>query len=140
MRTPAPPIAWELRHRHRWGLIAVLAPILTLGAIKIAVLTTQAPLELREVTFALLVPVPLAATFMYLLALFTFGISGDLAARESMYPPRMLTLPVSTAGLAGWPRLYGCLSMTLLWFAMRIAGVFPPGIDVPKYWPALFPS
>src|SRR5687768_13260798 len=141
MRTPAAAIAWEFRRRHRWGLIALLAMILTLGGIKIAVLMSQAPLEFRDdVTFALLVPVPLAATFMYLLAVFTFGISGDLAARESMYPPRMLTLPVSTAGLAGWPMLYGCLSMTLLWFAMRIAGVFPPGIDVPKYWPALFAS
>jgi hypothetical protein len=30
------------------------------------------------------------------------------------------------------------VSMTLLWFAMRIAGIFPSGFDVPKYWPALF--
>ena len=138
MRTPAAAIAWEFRQRHRWGLIALLATILTLGCIKIAVLTTQAHLEVSDATFALLVPVPLAATFLYLLAVFTFGISGDLAARESMYPPRMLTLPVSSAALAGWPMLYGCVSMALLWFAMRIAGIFPPGVDVPKYWPALF--
>jgi len=138
MRTPAAAIAWEFRQRHRWGLLALLATILTLGGIKIAVLTNQAHLELRDVTFALLVPIPLAATSLYLLAVFTFGISGDLAARESMYPPRMLTLPVSSAALAGWPMLYGCVSMTLLWFAMRIAGIFPSGVEVPKYWPALF--
>jgi hypothetical protein len=138
MRTPAAAIAWELRQRHRWGLIAVLATILTLGGIKLAVLTTQAHPELDDTTFALLVPVPLAATFLYLLAVFTFGISGDLAARESMYPPRMLTLPVSTVALAGWPMLYGGVSMTLLWLAMRIAVIFPSGFDVPKYWPALF--
>lgn len=138
MRTPAGAIAWEFRQRHRWGLSAVLAAIFTLGTIKIAVLTTQAPLDVSDVTFALLIPVPLAATFMYLLAVFTFGISGDLAARESMYPPRLFTLPISSAALAGWPMLYGCVSMMLLWFGMRIAGVFPPGVDVPKYWPALF--
>jgi hypothetical protein len=138
MRTPAAAFAWEFRQRHRWGLIALLATILILGAIKISVITAQVNLEFRDVTFALLVPVPLAATFMYLLAVFTFGIAGDLAARESMYPPRMLTLPVSTAALAGWPMLYGCVSMMLLWFAMRIAGIFPPGVGVPKYWPALF--
>jgi hypothetical protein len=138
MRTPAAAIAWELRQRHRWGLIAVLATILILGGIKIAVLTTHAHPELDDTTFALLVPVPLAATFLYLLAVFTFGISGDLAARESMYPPRMLTLPVSTAALAGWPMLYGCVSMTLLWLAMRVAVIFPSGFDIPKYWPALF--
>ena len=82
MRTPAAAIAWEFRQRHRWGLIALLTTILTLGAIKIAVLTNQAHLEMRDVTFALLVPVPLAATFLYLLAVFTYGLSGDLAARE----------------------------------------------------------
>lgn len=138
MRTAAAAIAWEFRQRHRWGLIAILATFLTLGAIKIVVLTNQAHLELRDETFALLVPVPLAATSLYLLAVFTFGISGDIAARESMYPPRMLTLPVSTAALAGWPMLYGCVSITLSWFAMRTAGIFPSGVEVPKYWPALF--
>jgi hypothetical protein len=138
MRTPAAAIAWQFRQRHRWGLMALLATILLLGAIKIAVLTTRAHPELDDLTFALLVPVPLAATFLYLLAVFTFGVSGDLAARESMYPPRMLTLPVSTAALAGWPMLCGCVSMTLLWLAMRMAGLFPPGFAVPRYWPALF--
>jgi len=135
MRTPAAAIAWELRQRHRWGLMAVLATIIILGAIKIA-----AHPQLNDVTFALLVPIPLAATSLYLLAVFTFGISGDLAARESMYPPRMLTLPVSAAGLAGWPMLYGCVSMALLWFALRIACIFPSAVAVPKYWPALFAS
>ena len=138
MRTAA-AIAWEFRRRHRWGLLSVLAAVLTLGAIKIALLTNQVDQEeFLDVTFALLVAVPLAAMFLYLLAVFTFGISGDLAARESMYPPRMFTLPVSSAALAGWPMLYGCASMALLWFAMRIAGTFPPGFDPPKYWPALF--
>src|SRR3954452_18467289 len=133
MQTPAAAIAWELRQRHRWGLMAVLATILILGAIKIA-----AHRELGDMTFALLVPIPLAATSLYLLAVFTFGISGDLAARESMYPTRMLTLPVSSAALAGWPMLYGCVSMALLWFVLRMACIFPSGVNVPKYWPALF--
>src|SRR4051794_30512022 len=111
MRTAATAFAWQFRQRHFWGLIALLSTVVTLGAIKIAVLTTHAHVELRDETFALLVPIPLAATFLYLLAVFTFGISGDLAARESMYPPRMLTLPVSSAALAGWPMFYGCLAM-----------------------------
>lgn len=138
MRTPAAAIAWEFGQRHRWGLIAVLATLLTLGGIRVAVLTTLLHLELNDLSFALLIPVPLAATFLYLLAVFTFGISGDLASRESMYPKRMLTLPVSSAALAGWPMLYGCISMALLWFALRVAGIFPPDVDVPTYWPALF--
>jgi hypothetical protein len=137
MRTAAAAIGWEFRQRHRWGLLAVLLTILFLGAIKIAALMTGT-LDVREVTFALLVPVPLAAIFLYLLAIFTFGIAGDLAARQSMYPSRMLTLPVSTAALAGWPMLYGCVSMVLMWFAFRMAGTFPSGLEVPRFWPALF--
>jgi hypothetical protein len=113
--------------------MAVLATILILGAIKFV-----ARPQVNDATFPLLVPIPLAATFLYLLAVFTFGISGDLAARESMYPPRMLTLPVRSAALAGWPMLYGCVSMALLWFALRTACIFPSGFAVPKFWPALF--
>lgn len=138
MRTPAAAIAWEFGQCHRWGLIALLAAFLTLGGIRIAVLTAQAPLELDDVTLALLIPVPLSGAFFYLLAVFTFGMSGDLAARESMYPSRKFTLPVSSASLAGWPMLYGCASMALLWFAIRITGTFPPDFEVPRYWPALF--
>ncbi len=44
---------------------------------------------------------------MYFLAVFSFGLSGDLAARQSIYPARMFTLPVTSAALAGWPMLYG---------------------------------
>lgn len=138
MNTPAAAIAWEFRQRHRWGLMALLAMVLILSGIKIAIFTDVLHFEMGEVTFALLVPVPLAATFLYLLAVFTFGISGDLAARESMYPARMFTLPVSSAALAGWPMLYGCLAMALMWFAIRVAGIFPPRVDVPAFWPALF--
>ena len=58
-------------------------------------------------SFAFVVVVPLTATFLYFLAVFSFGLSGDLAARQSMYPARMFTLPVTTAALAGWPMLYG---------------------------------
>jgi len=42
-------------------------------------------------SFAFFVAVPLTATFLYFLSVFSFGLSGDLAARESMYPARMLT-------------------------------------------------
>lgn len=138
MRTPAAAIAWEFWRRHRWGLVALVATLVTLGAIKLAVLTGRAHFEVQDVTFALLVPLPLSAGFFYLLAVFTFGITGDLAARESMYPRRMFSLPVSTAALAGWPMLYGCVSMALLWLAIRAAGIFPADFYGPWYWPALF--
>src|SRR5205807_8565969 len=77
------------------------------------------------------------ATFIYFLAVFSFGLSGDLAARESMYPARMLTLPVTTAALAGWPMLYGTAAMAILWLGTRLFALWPSDVDVPVIWPAL---
>src|SRR3982750_4396074 len=98
MRTAAAAIAWEFRQRHRWGLMALIAYMLLLAAIKLVVLGR--PFEFADdETFALIVVVPITATFIYFLAVFTFGLSGDIAARQSMYPARMFTLPVSTTAL-----------------------------------------
>jgi polyhydroxybutyrate depolymerase len=74
---------------------------------------------------------------MYLIGVFTFGVAGDLAARQSMYPTRRFTLPVTTAALVGWPMLYGGLVMALLWLATRLLAVWPSGVAVPLIWPAV---
>src|SRR5712691_2437889 len=74
---------------------------------------------------------------MYFLAVFSFGLAGDIAARQSMYPARMFALPVTTAALAGWPMLYGSAAMAILWFATRFLAVLPSGVHVPVIWPAL---
>ncbi len=81
--------------------------------------------------------VPLTASVLYFLAIFSFGLDGDLAARQSMYPARMFTLPVTPAALAGWPMLCGCVAMMLLWLATRSLSVWPSGADVPLFWPLL---
>ena len=81
--------------------------------------------------------VPLTATFTYFLAVFSFGYSGDLAARQSMYPARLFALPVTTSALAGWPMLYGSTAMVLLWVGTRMVAVWPTDFDVPVLWPAL---
>src|SRR5204862_84389 len=63
--------------------------------------------------------------------------AGDLAARHSMYPARMFTLPVTNAALVGWPMLYGTAAMAILWLAVRLFAVWPSGIEIPVIWPAL---
>ena len=121
MRSPAAAIAWEFRRRHRWGLIAVAGYLLALGAIRLLILDPGRGIDFEDAqSFALVVVVPLTSTFMYFLAVFSFGLSGDLAARQSMYPARMFTLPVTTAALAGWPMLYGTAAMAILWLATRL--------------------
>jgi hypothetical protein len=138
MRSAAAAIAWEFRQRHRWGLVAVAAYLLVLAAIRLLILGPDQRVSFDDdESFALAVVVPLTATFMYFLAVFSFGLSGDLAARRSMYPARMFTLPVSSAALAGWPMLYGTAAMTILWLATRLLGLWPAGYDIPMIWPAL---
>jgi hypothetical protein len=138
MRSPAAAVAWEFRQRHRWGLIALIGYVLVLATIKLAVVTRGVSIRLDSPeSFAFVVMMPVTATFTYFLAVFTFGLEGDLGARQSMYPARMFTQPVTTATLAGLPMLYGTLAMMILWLVTRLFALWPTGIEVPSVWPAL---
>ena len=138
MRSPAAAIAWEFGRRNRWGLIAVGGSLLLIITVKLLILGPAQRVNFEDAeTFAFFVLVPLTAAFLYFLAVFTFGFAGDMAARQSMYPARMFTLPVTTNALAGWPMLYGTVAMAVLWLATRAIAVWPSGVDVPWIWPAL---
>ena len=138
MRSPAAAVAWEFRQRHRWGLIALIGYLLVLAVLKLVVVVGAVPIPLNTPeSFAFVVLVPLTATFTYFLAVFTYGLDGDFAARQSMYPARMFTLPVTTAALSGWPMLFGVAAMMMLWGATRLFALWPSAIEVPLLWPAL---
>ncbi|MCH9648014.1 MAG: hypothetical protein K0U98_07230 [Deltaproteobacteria bacterium] len=135
----APAIAWEFRSRHRWGFGALLLYLITLAGVRLLLLAPGQRITLDEDwQFAFGVIVPLGSTFMYLLAVFSFGLTADLAARQSIYPARMFTLPVTSSALAGWPMFYGATAMALLWLATRFLGLWPSEVEVPWIWPALF--
>src|SRR5207237_4624420 len=137
MRSPAAAVAWEVRRKHRWGLIALIAYLAVVATIKLVFVVHALPINLDSPeTFAFVVMVPLVATFTYSLAVFTFGLDGDLAARQSMYPARLFTLPLTTAALSGLPMLYGTASVMILWLATRSLAIWPSGIVVPSIWPA----
>lgn len=137
MRSPALAIAWELGRRHRWGLMAVTGYLLVLAALRLAGYAQRIQFD-DDRAFALAVIVPLTSTFLYFLAVFTFGLGGDIAARQSIYPARMFTLPVTANALAGWPMLFGAVAAAVLWMATRSLAVWPADVDVPWLWPALF--
>src|SRR5438093_598351 len=82
---------------------------------------------------------PVSWTFFYFVGVFSYGLSGDLAARQSIFPPRMFTLPVTTRALAGLPMLYGTAAAASLWIAAAILVRWPGGVDVyvPWVWPAV---
>jgi len=139
MLSPAAAIAWEFRRRHRWGLAAVVLYFALLATIRFLVLGLGQRITFEEDwQFALVVIVPLASTFTFFLAVFSFGLAGDLGARQSIYPARMFTLPLTNAALAGWPMLYGALAMAALWLITRSLAVWPADAHVPWIWPALF--
>jgi hypothetical protein len=137
MRSAAAAVAWQFRRQHRWGLIALIGYLFVLATIKLVILERGQRVQLDTESFAFVVIVPVTATFMYLLSVFSFGFSGDLAARQSMYPARIFTLPVTTDALAGWPMLYGTAAAAVLWFATRLLALWPSDVDVPVLWPAL---
>ena len=137
MRSPALAIGWQFRRRHRWGLIAVAGYLFVVAMIRFLILEPGEPVLVDSVRFAALASVPLTTTFVYLLAVFSFGFGGDLAARHSMYPARMFTLPVTNAALVGWPMVYGTAAMAILWLAARLFAVWPSGLAIPVIWPAL---
>ena len=138
IRSHAAAVAWAFRRRHRWGLIAVACYLLALATFKLLILEQGQPVILDdEQTFAFAVIVPSATAFMYFLAVFSFGFAGDLAGRHSIYPARMFTLPVTSGALAGWPMLYGTIAVAILWLATRFLAVWPSGLDVPLFWPAI---
>lgn len=135
--SPASAIGWEFCRRHRWGLRALGVYVVMLIGIKLVVVARSAPITFGSAeSFALLVLVPIVASFVYLLAVFSYGLSGDLAARQSMYPGRMFALPLSNAALTGWPMLYGATAMVALWTATRVLCVWPAQLSIPLVWPA----
>jgi hypothetical protein len=136
--TAARTFAWEFRTRHRWGLRALLAYLVVMASVKLWVVVTGAHVDLDSPrNFALIVVVPMSATFSYLLAMFSYGYAGDLGARASIYPARLFTLPVRTSDLARWPMLYGAIAMMLLWGATRLFAIWPADVPPPHVWPAL---
>src|SRR2546426_6262904 len=117
--------------------MAVAGYLLVVATIRFLILEPGEPVRVDSLRFAAVASVPLTTTFVYLLAVFSFGFAGDLAARQSIYPARMFTLPVTTAALAGWPMLYGTAATAILWLAARLLAGWPSGTEIPGMWPAL---
>ncbi len=133
-------IGWELRWRHRLGSIALAAYAVVFWAIKLAILGSGHPIRLDPPNgLAGFIIAPVTCTYFYFVGVFTYGLSGDLAARQSIYPARMFTLPVTTRALAGWPMLYGTAASASLWWTTALLARWPGGIDahLPWLWPAL---
>src|SRR2546428_13086266 len=100
MHSPALAMGWAFRRRHLWALIAMTGYLLALAAIKLLFLGPMEPIRLDPPDGrAPVVITPLTATYVYLLAAFSFGLPGALGAPPSTYPARRSRLPLETAPL-----------------------------------------
>ena len=138
MRSPAAAIAWQFGRRHRWGFAAMAAYVVALAVIRTVIAVTGLRIAFDNTeTFAFVVVVPMTATFLYFLAIFSFGLDGDFSGRQSIYPARYFTMPVSSNALVGWPMVYGSIAIALLWLATSLLGIWPADVYVPVIWPLL---
>lgn len=137
MRSTAEAFGWEFGQRHRWPIIAFITFALAVAVYRFLLVEEVATLRMDPPEgLAGFLIAPFSIGFFYIIAVFSFGLSGDLAARQSIYPARMFALPVPTAALAGWPMLYGAAAMTGLWLtAWSFAQWW--SFDLPLVWPGL---
>lgn len=136
MQSPAAAFAWEFGWPRRWIPVALCVYLIALALLKPLFLGPGARIDPGD-GFAGFAFVPFSFTFMYFIAVFSFGLNGDLAARQSIYPARLFTLPVASAALAGWPMVYGAAAMSMLWIIASTVGRWPLALELPLVWPGL---
>ena len=137
VRSAAAAFAWEFRRRHRWGIVALVLYCVVMAVLKYRMASTGGYTMRDGETFAMFIAVPLSFVFLYVIGAFTFGFSGDLAARQSVFPARLFTLPVTTEQLVRWPMFIGGATMAVLWVAIRFLSVWPSDVPVPVLWPVV---
>jgi hypothetical protein len=132
--------AWEFGRGHRIGLFALAVYMVGFYAIRELFVGPGHPIRVAPPNgIAAFIVVPMTFAAFYFIGIFTFGLSCDLAARESIYPRRLFTLPLTNAALAGWPMLYGCAAMASLWLVVAlVARLVGADITMPWMWPMLF--
>ncbi len=138
MQSLALAIGWEFRKRHSWPLIAMGVYLLGVAVFRLTLYMPGEPITVVPPDGrAAVVIAPLAWTIVYYLAVFSFGFSADLAARQSIYPARLFTLPVRTECLVLAPMLHGMVAVAILVQAATVLARWPWGIETPLVWPAL---
>ena len=131
-------IGWEFARHYRFGLVAIGIYVVAFMALWTAIVGGEARMSLVPPDgLGALIIMPMLIAYLFSVGAFTYGLSGDLGARESIFPKRMFTLPVSTAALAGWPMLYGACAAAGLWVVTVLLARWAAGddVDLPPVWP-----
>jgi hypothetical protein len=133
MRAAVTALSWELVARYR--LVSLLSAGWAVLACALGLLLSRIGLD-PLVGVSLMVS--LAGPAVFLIGGIAHGFDARLESSGSCFPPRLFTLPVSSAVLVGPPLLLGTLLLFLCWFASVLCLLRPFGLaDVPLVWPAL---
>lgn len=141
MRSPALALTGTVWRRYRWGLAVCAAVWLLLTVLGLLLPRgTWTPGPAGEPIAP--VAITVLGLFIPSLAFVFYAFSGinaetPLEARESGFPTRTFTLPVSTFTLVLWPMVQGSAAVALTWIAWVGAVLRPAGLDAPLVWPAL---
>ncbi|MHC4398871.1 MAG: hypothetical protein ACYTG0_04245 [Planctomycetota bacterium] len=139
MPSPATAVLWEVWKRHRWVLIASSAWLIVVSGLCHALsdgVIFGVTLVVHEDAILMTLLLAIGPLLCGLLPLFAYGCDADIAGRESSFPPRMFTLPMTTRALVGWPMLYGTAAIALAWLAVASFVLRPGGMNVPLWWPS----
>ncbi|HUT89744.1 MAG TPA: hypothetical protein VMY37_09625, partial [Thermoguttaceae bacterium] len=132
MHSPAIGVRWQLWRRHRWWFVAGVAYFA-----EVFTLCHALPSGMAFVPFKFAMSLPLLAGLALLMAAFAYATDADVAGKESAFPARMFTLPMTTRALVGWPMLYGTVAIALGWLAVASLVLRPGGMNAPLWWPAV---
>jgi hypothetical protein len=127
MHRPTIAVFWQV-WEHRWVLLGSALYFVAVSSLSLVVPRGEI---LGVLQFAMVSPL-----LTGLIPLFVYAVDADLAGRDSTFPARMFTLPLTTRALVGWPMLYGAVAIALAWMAAAILALRPGGLDVPLWWPA----
>ncbi len=133
MHAPTTAVVWEVWRRHRWVLVASTVWFVAV-AVVCHVLSEQAIFGPDAVWIMSLFGI--SPLLCGLLPLFAYGCDADLAGKNSIFPARMFTLPLSTRALVGWPMLYGTVATAAAWLAVATLVLRLGGGEVALIWPA----
>ena len=93
MRSPALAIGWAFLRRHRWGLIAVAGYFFVVATIRFLIFEPGEIVQVDSGRFAAMGSVPLTTTFVYLLAVFSFGFAVTWPRAIRCIPPECSPCP-----------------------------------------------
>ncbi len=129
MHRPTIAVLWEVYRRHRWVLIASSVWLLVISGLSRAM---PEGAFFDVLLFAMVSPLVIGVFL-----LFAYATDADIASRDSTFPTRMFTLPLTTRAMVGWPMIYGIVAIALAWLTVASLVLRPGGMNVQLWWPAV---